>query len=131
MITGTGIDLIETARIRQTLSKFGDRFFQRVFTPGEVSYCKSMKFPDRHFAARFAAKEAVSKCLGTGIGEKLGWKDIEIRHDPAGKPLIELHGKGIDLMQRLKVREVHISLSHTENYGCAVAVAESDGGTGR
>lgn len=131
MIAGTGIDLIETARIRETLSKFGERFFRRVFNAGEVDYCKSMKFPDRHLAARFAAKEAISKCLGTGIGEKLGWKDIEIRHDPAGKPLVELHGKGLELAKCLKVHTVHISLSHTENYGCAVAVAETDGGTGR
>lgn len=131
MIAGTGIDLIETARIRETLSKFGERFFRRVFTSGEVDYCKSMKFPDRHLAARFAAKEAISKCLGTGIGEKLGWKDIEIRHDGAGKPLVELHGKGRELVKRLKIVALHVSLSHTENYGCAVAVAETDIGTGR
>ena len=124
MITGVGIDLIETSRIRQTLDKFGDRFFKRVFTPQEVDYCKSMKFPDRHLAARFAAKEAVSKCFGTGIGKNLGWKDIEIAHDERGKPLVELHGGGLELAKRLKVREVHVSLSHTESYGCAVAVAE-------
>jgi len=124
MIAGIGIDLIETARIRQTLDKFGDRFFRRVFTSREVDYCKSMKFPDRHLAARFAAKEAVSKCFGTGIGKNLGWKDIEIAHDRLGKPLVELHGGGLSLARKLNVRQVHVSLSHTESYGCAVAVAE-------
>ncbi len=124
MIAGIGIDLIETSRIRDTLDKFGDRFFRRVFTPKEVDYCKSMKFPDRHLAARFAAKEAVGKCFGTGIGGGLGWKDIEITHSELGEPLVELHGGGLELAQRLGIREVRVSLSHTESYGCAVAVAE-------
>src|SRR5437868_4302779 len=125
MISGIGIDLIETSRIRGTLDKFGDRFFRRVFTPKEVEYCSSMKFPDRHLAARFAAKEAVSKCFGTGIGKELGWKEIEIVHDDHGKPLVELHGSGLELAKKLKIQKVHVSLSHTEHYGCAMAVAES------
>ena len=124
MIAGIGIDLIETSRIRDTLDKFGDRFFRRVFTPQEVDYCKSMKFPDRHLAARFAAKEAVSKCFGTGIGKDLGWKDIEIAHNELGKPLVQLHGNGLELARGLGIREVLVSLSHSEHYGCAVAVAE-------
>ena len=126
MVAGIGIDLIETARIRGTLDKFGERFFQRVFTPGEVAYCKSMKFPDRHLAARFAAKEAISKCFGTGIGRELGWKDIEIKHDGAGKPLVELHGNGLALARRLQLHSIHVSLSHTEQYGCAIAVLETE-----
>ena len=125
MVTGIGIDLIETVRIRRTLDKFSDRFFRRVFTPKEVEYCKSMKFPDRHFAARFAAKEAISKCFGTGIGKQLGWKDIEIVRDELGKPLVKLHGNGLALAKRLKIGEVHVSLSHTEHYGCAAAVLVS------
>jgi len=125
MIAGIGIDLIETSRIRETLDKFGDRFFRRVFTSKEVEYCSSMKFPDRHLAARFAAKEAVSKCFGTGIGKDLGWKDIEVTHDERGKPLIQLHGGGIGLARRLNIQKIHVSLSHTENYGCAMAVAEN------
>jgi holo-[acyl-carrier protein] synthase len=124
MIAGIGIDLIETARIRATLDKFGDRFCQRVFTKKEVDYCNSMKFPDRHLAARFAAKEAVSKCFGTGIGSELGWKDIEVVHDGNGRPLVQLHGNGSELARRMNIREVHVSLSHTESYGCAVAMAE-------
>lgn len=125
MIAGIGIDLIETSRIRGTLDKFGDRFFRRVFTAKEVEYCSSMKFPDRHLAARFAAKEAVSKCFGTGIGKDLGWKDIEVTHDELGKPLIQLHGGGIELARRLNIQKIHVSLSHTENYGCAMAVVEN------
>jgi holo-[acyl-carrier protein] synthase len=125
MIEGVGIDLIETARIRKTIGRFGARFFERVFTAGEIGYCRSMKHPDRHFAARFAAKEAVSKCFGTGIGLEIGWKDIEIVRDDRGKPGVELHGKGRELARRLKVKAIQVSLSHTEHYGSAVAILEA------
>jgi holo-[acyl-carrier protein] synthase len=125
MIKGIGIDLIETARVRRTVDRFGERFFGRVFTPGEIKYCKSMKHPDRHFAARFAAKEAVSKCFGTGIGRDLGWKDVEILRDKRGKPSVKLHGNGLALARRMKVKKIFVSLSHTELYGSAMAVIES------
>jgi holo-[acyl-carrier protein] synthase len=125
MVLGVGIDLIETARVRRTVNRFGERFFGRVFTEDEISYCKSMKHPDRHFAARFAAKEAVSKCFGTGIGRELGWKDVEIVRDRRGKPGVKLHGNGRALARRMKVKRVLVSLSHTEMYGSAVAVIES------
>jgi holo-[acyl-carrier protein] synthase len=125
MIKGVGIDLIETARVRRTVDRFGERFYGRVFTRGEISYCKSMKHSDRHFAARFAAKEAVSKCFGTGIGRDLGWKEVEILRDKRGKPSVKLHGRGLLLARRLKVKRMHVSLSHTELYGSAVAIIES------
>jgi holo-[acyl-carrier protein] synthase len=118
-VLGTGVDIVETARIRDSLEKFGDRFLQRCFLPGEIEYCRSMKFPELHFAARFAAKEAISKAFGTGIGRQLGWRDMEIRKRDSGEPYVELHGKAIDLAGRATVL---VSLSHCKDYAAANAV---------
>ena len=82
-IIGIGVDLVECARIQHSLDRFGDRFLHRVFTDGEIEYSMSMKFPARHLAARFAAKEAVSKAFGTGIGKAMGWRDIDVRKKKA------------------------------------------------
>jgi len=121
-ILGTGVDIIETARVEEAVEKFGDRFLQRCFWPEEVAYCRSMKFPFVHLAARFAAKEAVSKAFGTGIGEQLGWKDLEIRKRNSGEPYIVLHGKGKQLAAARGVREIFVSLSHCRQYAAAHAV---------
>lgn len=125
MILGTGIDIVETQRIEQTLKKFGARFLQRVFHDAEAAYCQSRKYPARHLAARFAAKEAVSKAFGTGIGRELGWRDIEVRRKDSGEPFIVLHGKGAELLKSRRARRVSVSLSHTDHYACAAAVLES------
>lgn len=122
-VVGTGIDLVETARIRDSLAKFGDRFLQRCFLPAEIAYCRGMKYPELHFAARFAAKEAISKAFGTGIGQQLGWKDMEIGRHPSGAPFVVLHGKGADLAKARGVTEVLVSLTHCKDYGAASAVA--------
>jgi holo-[acyl-carrier protein] synthase len=122
MIVGTGIDIIETARIRDSLEKFGDRFLNRCFLPDEIAYCQSMKFPELHFAARFAAKEAISKAFGTGIGHQLGWKDMEIRKRDSGEPYAVLHGKGAELAKARGVTGVFVSLSHCKEYAAAHAV---------
>jgi holo-[acyl-carrier protein] synthase len=121
-ILGTGVDIVETARIQDSLEKFGERFLNRCFWPEEVAYCNSMKFPALHFAARFAAKEAISKAFGTGIGHHLGWKDMEIRKRESGKPYTVLHGKGEELAQTRGVIEVLVSLSHSKDYAVAQAV---------
>ena len=121
-IIGTGIDIVETGRIRESLEKFGDRFLNRCFTAGEIAYCRGMKFPELHFAARFAAKEAISKAFGTGIGQQLAWKDMEICKRDSGEPYCVLHGKGIELAQRRGVTEVFVSLTHSREYGAAQAV---------
>lgn len=125
MVIGLGIDLIETGRVRKTLEKFGERFLRRVFVSAEIDYCRSMADPVPHFAARFAAKEAVSKCFGTGIGAEIGWRDIEVVRDERGKPGIRLHGDGERRASELGISKFHVSLSHTEQYACAVAVAEA------
>lgn len=124
MILGTGIDIIEVARIRASLERFGPRFAGRILLPAEIEYCHLHRHPAPHVAARFAAKEAVSKAFGTGIGAQLGWLDMEVAREPSGRPFLILHGKGAALLQQRRGRQVHISLSHTENYAAAVAVLE-------
>ena len=124
MILGTGIDIIEVARIRQSLEKFGERFLQRILVENEIAYCRSHRDPAPFAAARFAAKEAVSKAFGTGIGAQLGWHDIEVRRKESGEPFVVLHGKGEALLQTREAARVHLTLSHTEHYATAMAILE-------
>ena len=121
-VLGVGVDVVETLRIERSLEKFGDRFTHRVFVEGEIEYCRSMKFPARHFAARFATKEAVSKAFGTGIGQHMGWRDIEVRRKESGEPYAVLHGGAESLSRARGVTQVHISLSHSDAYSVATAV---------
>jgi len=125
MILGTGIDLVEVARIAASWERFGKSFVQRVLVPEEITYCLAHKNPAPYLAARFAAKEAVAKAFGTGIGAELGWLDIEIRHRDTGEPFVVLHGKGQELFGRRGARHLHISLTHTDNYAAATAILEA------
>ncbi len=125
-IIGTGIDIIETARVQQSVERFGDRFLRRCFSDQEIAYCQQMKLPALHLAARFAAKEAISKAFGTGIGRELGWRDMEILRRQNGAPYVLLHDQGINLAARLGVNEVLVSLSHTKDYSAAQAIAVGD-----
>lgn len=127
MIAGIGVDIVETARIRESLEKFGERFKRRVFLPAEQAYCDRMPDPAIHYAGRFAAKEAVSKTFGTGIGRVLGWLDIEVvRNETSGEPTVQLHGKGLELLASRGARRVLISLAHTTDYAVANAVLEAE-----
>jgi len=121
-ILGVGMDIVETKRIAESIERFGDRFLHRVFLEGEVVYARSMKFPHLHLAARFAAKEAISKAFGTGIGRDLGWRDLEIVREPSGAPRVQLHGRAEAYAKARGVQAVHVSLSHTAEYGAASAV---------
>jgi len=125
-VIGVGVDIIEVARIRASLDRHGERFHRRICTEGEATYCTKMRDPAPFFAARFAAKEAVSKALGTGIGAQCTWLDIEVRRKASGEPFIVLHGAGAETAKRLGIARVMISLSHTENYATAQAVALGD-----
>ena len=125
-VLGIGVDVVETARIQSSIDRFGDRFLRRVFTEAEIEYCHSMKYPARHLAARFAAKEAVSKAFGTGIGENMGWKEIEVKRKATGEPYIRLHGAARLHADQLKVTEVFASLSHSDNYSVANAVVTAE-----
>ena len=123
-ILGVGMDIVETKRIAESIERFGDRFLRRVFLEGEVAYARSMKFPHLHLAARFAAKEAISKAFGTGIGHEMGWRDLEIIREPGGAPRVRLHGRAEAFAKARGVQAVHVSLSHTDAYGAASAVVE-------
>jgi len=125
MIIGTGIDIIEVGRIESSHEKFGERFLKRILRPAEIEYCLSHKRPAPFLAARFAAKEAVSKAFGTGIGAQLSWQDVEVGRKPSGEPFVILHDGGLRLLEQRNARMVHLSLSHTEAYAAAVAVLEA------
>jgi len=126
MILGTGIDIIEVARIRASHEKFGDRFLNRILRPAEIAYCLSQRNPAPFLAARFAAKEAISKAFGTGIGKQLGWQDMEVGRKDSGEPFVILHEGGQELFQRRGGARFQLSLSHTENYAAAMAILEGE-----
>ena len=112
-IIGIGVDLVECARIQHSMERFGDRFLRRVFTEGEIAYCQSMKYPERHLAARFAAKEAASKAFGTGIGKAMGWRDIDVHKKPSGEPFVVFSGGAERLAKERGVTNTLITLSHS------------------
>ena len=125
MILGTGIDIIEVARVKASHERFGERFVQRILHPAEIAYCLSHKFPAPFIAARFAAKEAISKAFGTGIGAALGWHDMEIARKDSGEPFVVMHGKGQKLFESRGASRLLVSLSHTDNYATATVILES------
>ncbi len=124
-IIGIGIDLVDCDRIQNSIERFGDRFLKRIFTEGEIAYSNSMKFPARHFAARFAAKEALSKAFGTGIGKAMGWRDLDVQKKESGEPFVVLSGGAEKMANELEVGRVWISLSHTDASGMATIILEA------
>jgi holo-[acyl-carrier protein] synthase len=125
MILGTGIDIIEVARIAASYAKYGDKFVNRILLPDELAYCLTHRQPAPFLAARFAAKEAVSKAFGTGIGAQLAWRDIEIRRKETGEPFVLLHGKGGELFAARGAARLLVSLTHTQHYAAATAILEA------
>jgi holo-[acyl-carrier protein] synthase len=123
-VLGIGVDLVECARIQHSLDRFGEKFLRRVFTEGEIEYSMSMKFPARHLAARFAAKEAVSKAFGTGIGKAMGWRNIDIRKKPSGEPFLVFTEGAEKLAKERGVTSALITLSHTDHHAMATVVLE-------
>jgi holo-[acyl-carrier protein] synthase len=124
-VIGIGVDLVECERIERSLERFGQKFLRRVFTDGEIEYSMSMKFPARHLAARFAAKEAVSKAFGTGIGKAMGWRNIDIRKKKSGEPFLVFSGPAQELATSRGVISAMITLSHTDHHAMACVVLES------
>ena len=124
-VLGIGVDLVECVRIRRSIDRFGDRFLRRVFTDGEIEYSMSMKFPERHLAARFAGKEAVAKAFGTGIGKAMGWRNIDIRKKGNGEPFLVFSGPAQELAAKRGVTSALITLSHTEHHAMASVLLES------
>jgi holo-[acyl-carrier protein] synthase len=124
LVIGLGTDLIEIERIEHSVQRFGDAFLERVYTPGEIAYCKCKKNSAESFAARFAAKEAGAKALGTGISRGVSWRDFEVRRLPGQRPELHLSGRAAEIAANLGVRRVSLSLSHSRSVSIAVVIAE-------
>lgn len=124
-IFGIGIDVVEVARIAAAIEKHGEPYLAKIFTADERAYCESQHQPALHYAARFAAKEAVSKAFGTGIGKHAGLHDLEVTRDANGAPQIILHGAAKDFAKAQGIRQVLISLTHASAYAAANAIALS------
>ena len=125
MIVGTGIDIAEVSRIAASIERFGDRFLRRVFTGGEIRYCESKANRAERYAARFAAKEAAMKALGTGWNNGVRWRDVEVCRQPGGRPTITFHGTAADIAAKLGAARVALSLTHTAELAMAQVILES------
>ena len=124
MIIGTGVDICDVARIAESISRFGDRFLQRVFTESEIRYCRTKRNSTERFAARFAAKEAAMKALGTGASSGVTWRSIEVAHAPGGRPVLRLSGSTSEIAQKLGVTRISLSVTHTESTAMAIVIFE-------
>jgi holo-[acyl-carrier protein] synthase len=125
MIVGTGIDIAEVPRVAESIERFGERFLHRVFTAEEIRYCDAKANRAERYAARFAAKEAAMKALGTGWNHGVRWRDIEVFRQPGRRPTIRFHGRAAELATRLGTKNVALSLSHTPEQAIASVILES------
>jgi holo-[acyl-carrier protein] synthase len=125
MIVGTGIDIAEVGRVRQSMARFGDRFLRRIYTAGEIRYCDSKANRAERYAARFAAKEAAMKALGTGWNHGVRWRDCEVVRPPGKRPTIVFHGKAAEIAAAMGVKNTALSLTHTEEQAIAQVILES------
>lgn len=125
MIVGTGIDIAEVPRIADSIERFGDRFLNRIFTEGERRYCDSKANRVERYAARFAAKEAAMKALGTGWRHGIRWRDIEVTREPSGKPTLRLSGVAREFADRMGVRHISLSITHSGNVALAQVILEN------
>ena len=125
MIVGTGIDIAEVPRIEASIARFGDRFLRRIFTEAEIRYCEAKANRVERYAARFAAKEAAMKAIGTGWNHGVAWRDVEVCRQPGGRPTIEFHGKAAEFAAKLGAVHIALSLSHTAEYAIAQVILES------
>ena len=124
MIVGTGIDIAEVPRIAASIARFGDRFLHRIFTEGEIRYCDKKANRVERYAARFAAKEAAMKALGTGWNHGVTWRDVEVSRLPGGRPTITFHGKAAEFAAKLGAKHVALSLTHTAEHAFAQVILE-------
>jgi holo-[acyl-carrier protein] synthase len=124
MIVGTGVDLAEVPRIKASIERFGAKFIQRIYTPGEIAYVERKANKFERYAARFAAKEAGMKAIGTGWRHGVTWQDFEVSNLPSGKPTLRFHGVAAQVADRLKVRNVSLSITHTAELGMAHVILE-------
>lgn len=129
MIVGSGIDLTEIGRIERAIARYGSRFLNRVYTPAEQAYCLRKRKSSESFAARFAAKEAGAKALGTGISFGVNWLEIEVTRAVTGKPSLKFHGRAAQIAARLGVVHASVSLTHTKELALASVVLEDGNGS--
>jgi holo-[acyl-carrier protein] synthase len=125
MIVGLGVDITEVSRIEATIARHGATFLKRVFTPSEISYCERHRNRAERFAGRFAAKEATMKALGTGWARGVRWLDIEVVREPSGKPTLKLSGASQEIANRLGVKHIALTITHTGNTALAQVIFES------
>lgn len=125
MVIGTGIDVVEIERVARSIERYGSRFLDRVYTAAEIAYCqRKRRNAAESFAARFAAKEAGAKALGTGIGFGVTWRELEVGREPAGRPLLLLHGRAAEIAASLGVRRSSLSITHTRTQSMALVILE-------
>lgn len=125
MIVGLGVDITEVDRMEAAIGRRGELFLKRVFTPSEIAYCERHKTKYERYAARFAAKEATMKALGTGWGNGVRWVDLEVAREPSGKPTMRLHGRARELADKLGVKYISLSLTHSGNTAFAQVIFET------
>jgi holo-[acyl-carrier protein] synthase len=124
MIIGTGVDVVEIARIRSVLERLKDRFIHRVFTSAEQQFCNQHRDPVPHYAVRFAAKEALFKAIGTGWAKGVTWLDVEVVRERQEAPVLKLHGEAQRLGELMGARQLHVSLSHSDQWAVAMVILE-------
>jgi holo-[acyl-carrier protein] synthase len=127
MILGIGTDVAEVARIRQSIERYGNRFLGRLYTDGERVYASSKANAAERYAARFAAKEAGMKAIGTGWSRGVTWKDFEVLNEPSGRPVLVLRGVARQIADRMGVKSISISLTHTADVAYAIVILENSG----
>jgi holo-[acyl-carrier protein] synthase len=125
VILGTGIDMVDIDRVARSIERYGRRFLERVYTAQEIAYCeRKRRNAAESYAARFAAKEAGAKALGTGMGFGVTWREIEVEREPAGRPLLVLHGRAAELAQAMGVQRSSLSITHTDTRAMAMVILE-------
>src|SRR5437588_2643929 len=125
MIVGTGVDLAEVPRIKASIERYGRRFIERIYTPAEIAYVERKANRYERYAARFAAKEAAMKAIGTGWRRGVRWQDFEVANLPTGRPTLQFHGVAAQIADSLGVRNIALSLTHTAEHGLAIVILES------
>ena len=124
MILGTGVDLAEVSRVKASIERYGEKFIRRVYTPAEIAYVERKANKYQRYAARFAAKEAGMKAIGTGWRRGVTWQDFEVANLPSGKPTLLLHGVAADFAGKLGVKNISLSITHTAELGMAHVILE-------
>ena len=124
MIKGLGVDLVDISRMEKIIARWGDKFLKKIFTQRECTYCDKNSRSARHYAARFAAKEALLKMLGTGLRAGINWTEMEVIRDDLGKPRVMLQGRAGEIARARGINNIHISLSHEQQYAVAQVIGE-------